>query len=76
MAGTLTTIAFLPQVIKTIKSKSAKDLSLTMFLVFCAGVMLWLIYGLLIWDLPIILANMVTLALASILLFCKLTFQE
>jgi MtN3 and saliva related transmembrane protein len=44
-AGGCTTIAFLPQVIKTWKSRSAKDLSLSMFSIFCLGVALWLVYG-------------------------------
>ena len=71
-AGSLTTIAFLPQVIKTWKSRSAKDLSLGMFSIFTLGVALWLAYGILINDLPVILANVVTLILASTLLFFKI----
>ena len=76
MAGGLTTVAFLPQVIKTWKSKSAKDLSLAMFFVFALGTLLWLIYGIIIQQLPIILANSITLALASVLLFFKLRFKD
>ena len=72
-AGTLTTIAFLPQVIKTWKSKSARDLSIVMFSVFCLGTLLWLIYGIIIQQLPIILANSVTLALAGLLIYFKLS---
>ncbi|MEJ7643626.1 MAG: SemiSWEET transporter [Chryseolinea sp.] len=75
-AGMLTTIAFLPQVIKTWKSRSAKDLSLGMFSMFCLGVVLWLAYGFLVWDIPVIAANMLTLMLASTLLFFKLRFKE
>lgn len=75
-AGFCTTIAFLPQVIKTWKSRSAKDLSLGMYTIFCTGVALWLAYGLLISDLPIILTNMATLILALSILFFKLTFRE
>lgn len=75
-AGFCTTIAFLPQVIKTWKSRSAKDLSLGMYTIFCTGVALWLTYGLLISDLPIILTNMATLVLALSILFFKLTFRE
>jgi MtN3 and saliva related transmembrane protein len=75
-AGSCTTIAFLPQVIKTWKSGSAKDLSLGMFSFFCFGVLLWLIYGIIIGDLPVILANLFTLALASSLLFFKLRYKE
>lgn len=75
-AGFLTTAAFLPQVIKTWKSRSAKDLSLGMFSLFCLGVLLWLVYGLMVKDIPVIAANMVTLMLASTLLFFKLRFKE
>ena len=75
-AGMLTTIAFLPQVIKTWKSRSAKDLSLGMFSLFCAGVVLWLTYGILMHDIPVIAANFMTLMLASTLLFFKLRFKE
>ncbi len=75
-AGMLTTIAFLPQVIKTWRSRSAKDLSLGMFSLFCLGVTMWLAYGILVQDLPVIAANMLTLMLASTLLFFKLRFKE
>lgn len=75
-AGMLTTIAFLPQVLKTWKSRSAKDLSLGMFSLFCLGVALWLAYGILVWDIPVIAANMLTLMLASTLLFFKLRFKD
>ena len=76
LAGGCTTIAFLPQVIKTWKSRSAKDLSLSMFSIFCIGVMLWLIYGIMVQDIPVIAANMLTLMLASTLLYFKLRFKE
>ena len=76
VAGLFTTIAFLPQVIKTWKSRSAKDLSLGMFSLFCLGVLLWLIYGIQVKDIPVIIANMVTLLLASSLLFFKLRFKD
>lgn len=75
-AGTLTTAAFLPQVIKTWKSRSAKDLSLGMFSLFCLGVMLWLVYGIMVRDIPVIAANLVTLMLASTLLVFKLRFKN
>ena len=75
-AGSCTTIAFLPQVIKTWKSRSAKDLSLGMFSFFCFGVLLWLIYGIFQRDVPVIGANLVTLMLASTLLFFKLRFKD
>lgn len=76
VAGGCTTIAFLPQVLKTWKSRSAKDLSLGMFSFFCFGVLLWLIYGIMVNDIPVIAANGMTLMLASTLLFFKLRFKE
>ncbi len=69
VAAALTTFAFLPQAIKTWKTKSTDDLSPAMFGLLCAGILLWLIYGLLINDLPIILANAVTLVLACSILY-------
>jgi MtN3 and saliva related transmembrane protein len=74
-AGFLTTIAFVPQVLKTWKSKSASDLSLGMFLVFSLGVFCWLIYGILLAKTPMIFWNMVTLILALALLVMKLKFD-
>lgn len=75
-AGSLTTAAFFPQVLKTWKSRSAKDLSLGMFSLFCLGVLLWLVYGVMVRDVPVIAANLLTLMLASTLLFFKLRFRE
>lgn len=76
LAGSLTTVAFLPQAVKTWRTRSAKDLSLNMFLIFCLGVVLWLAYGILRSDLPIILSNFLTLLLASTILFFKLRYKE
>ncbi|AUC62403.1 MtN3 and saliva-related transmembrane protein [Cyanobacterium sp. HL-69] len=75
MAGTLTTISFLPQALKTWRSKSAKDISLAMFLCFCIGVILWIIYGFFVKDIPVLLTNLVTLILAGSILFFKLKFK-
>ena len=75
LAGTLTTIAFLPQVIKTWKTKSTKDISLGMFLTFCTGVLLWIIYGILVKDIPVVIANIATLSLASTILWFKLKYK-
>lgn len=60
-AGTLTTVAFIPQLAKAWKSKSTGDLSWGMVMIFSTGVLLWLIYGIWIDSLPVILANAVTL---------------
>jgi len=76
VAGGFTTLAFVPQVIKTYKSRSAKDLSLGMFSIFFAGVALWLVYGLLKQDVPVIMANLVTLVLAFTLIVFKFRFRN
>jgi len=75
LAGGLTTIAFIPQVVKTWKTRSAEDISLFMFLLFSCGVLLWLIYGVLLHALPIILANGITLALSTSILAMKVRFM-
>lgn len=72
VAGFLTTLAFLPQVIRTWKTRSTKDISLAMFITFCTGVFFWCIYGFLLKSLPIIITNVVTLLLSGIILFLKL----
>ncbi len=74
-AGTLTTVAFVPQVVKTWRSRSADDLSLSMFLIFSLGVALWFAYGLVTGALPVILANAVTLVLALAILGMKFLFR-
>lgn len=75
LAGTLTTIAFWPQLLKTWKSKSAKDVSLGMLVTFCTGVFLWLVYGIFIHSVPLILANLVTFVLAMGILILKLRYE-
>jgi len=73
LAGTCTTLAFVPQVIRTWRTGSAHDLSLGMLLVFNLGVGLWLVYGLALGAAPIVAANAVTLPLSGLLLVLKLT---
>ncbi len=75
MAGTLTTLAFVPQVLKAWRTRSVTDLSLGTFTMFASGVFLWLIYGLAIGSLSIILANVVTFVLAMALVLMKLFFK-
>lgn len=75
LAGILTTISFIPQVLKTWKSGSAEDISLFMFVLFSTGVLLWLIYGAGIGSLPIIIANGITLVLSLAILSMKLRFM-
>jgi MtN3 and saliva related transmembrane protein len=72
VAGILTTVAFVPQVIKTWRSHSTHDISLSMFAIFTAGVFAWLLYGIMIEDLPIVVANTVTLVLAGSILVMKI----
>ena len=74
-AGVLTTLSFLPQVIKAWKSRSTRDISLGMFAVFCTGVFLWVVYGFLVGDVPVIVANVVTFILAGTILGLKLTYR-
>jgi MtN3 and saliva related transmembrane protein len=72
VAATLTTVSFLPQVVKTWKTKRTKDISLPMYITFAVGVFLWLIYGLILNSPPIIAANIVTLILSSCILILKI----
>ena len=72
VAGFLTTVAFAPQVWGVWKTRSTRDISLTMYLVFTSGVAFWLAYGLLLGAWPIIVANSVTLALTGTVLALKL----
>ena len=76
VAAVCTTVAFVPQVVKTYKSKSAESLSLGMFLFFTSGVVLWLVYGFMINEYPIIVANLFTLVLAVILIYFKLRYKN
>lgn len=76
LAGSLTTISFMPQVIKIWRSKSAKDISLGMFITFCSGVFLWIVYGIIVQDLPLVATNLATLILASIILLLKLKYDN
>lgn len=74
LAGALTTIAFIPQVWRIWKTRSARDLSLPMYLIFTSGVALWFVYGLALGVLPIIASNGITLLLAGTVLAMKLRF--
>ncbi len=76
LAGTLTTIAFIPQLQQTWRTRSAQDVSLGMLLTFIIGVFLWLVYGLLLGALPIILANLVTLVLTLAILILKVRYRS
>jgi len=75
-AGTLTTVSFVPQVLKAWQSKRCHDLSWGMLITFSAGVVLWLAYGLLLWAAPIILANAVTLSLLLTIATLKVRYRD
>lgn len=75
IAAVLTTLSFLPQALKAWRSRSAGDVSLLMLLLFLAGVLLWLCYGLALGSLPLILANAVTAVLILAILAAKLRFR-
>ena len=72
VAAALTTSAFIPQVYKIYKEKSAVGISLTMYLIFSVGLSLWLLYGYLVGSISIVIANGVTLILAAIIIYYKL----
>ncbi len=67
-----TTVCLIPQVIQIHKTKQTRDLSLGMYVIFLIGIALWLIYGVAIQDLPLMLANGVTLPLAVYILIMKI----
>jgi MtN3 and saliva related transmembrane protein len=75
IAGALTTVAFIPQVVKIWKSKHTLDISLGMFSIFSVGVFLWLLYGLQLGALPIVLSNGITLVLSLTILVFKLRYK-
>ena len=75
MAGTITSITFLPQVIRIWKTKSAKDLSMLMMIMLIGGTTLWFSYGLMIKDAAIIYTNSMVLAMSLIMMFFKLKYK-
>ena len=75
-AGALTTVSLLPQVIRICKSRSARDISPVMFIIFSIGIALWIIYGVAIDSLPVIAANSVSLVLGLVILWLKLRFRH
>lgn len=73
-AAVLTTASFLPQAIKTIRSRDTRGISLAMYVIFTVGVAFWLAYGIAVNSGPMILANTVTLGLAGTVLALKLRY--
>ena len=76
MAGTLTTVSFVPQVIRSYTTRSTHDISFKMLILFGAGMLLWTIYGIWINSLPIIAANMITFALVAVLVAMKVHYNK
>lgn len=72
VAAALTTFAFIPQVVYCWKTRDTRSISLGMYACFCLGVLLWLVYGLMEQQWPVVAANAVTLVLASSILYLKL----
>ena len=76
ISATITTIAFLPQIIKTFKTKSAKDVSVGMFVLFTTGVFLWIIYGILTNTMPVLIANAVIFCLSLTQIVLKIKYDK
>jgi len=76
IAGTLTTVSFVPQVLKTFRTKRCDDLSFGMLSAYASGVCLWLVYGIFLWSAPIIVANLVTLCLLVPLVVMKIRYRR
>ena len=76
IAAVLTTAAFLPQLIKTLKTKKADDVSLVTLIMFIIGVLCWIIYGYKISSIPILSANLITLILNLLILISKIYFSK
>tara|TARA_B100001248_G_scaffold224108_1_gene181162 strand:+ start:591 stop:848 length:258 start_codon:yes stop_codon:yes gene_type:complete len=75
-AAILTTAAFLPQLIKALKTKKVDDVSLTTLIMFIIGVLSWIIYGYSIASIPILIANLITLVLNLLILISKIYFSK
>ena len=75
VAATLTTLAFVPQALKTIRSKDTRSISLGMYVVFTIGIAFWLVYGIVLNSIPMILSNIVTFVLSATILAMKLKYK-
>lgn len=75
LAACCTTFSFLPQAIKTIREKDTSGISAAMYSIFTTGTILWLAYGLMTNNLPIILANAITSILAAVILVYKFRYR-
>ena len=75
-AGAITSLTFLPQVVKTWKEKSAKDVSLMMFIIAAINEVMWIVYGALLDNWVIILTNAIVLSMSLIMIFLKLRYNR
>jgi MtN3 and saliva related transmembrane protein len=75
LAGTLTTLSFLPQLLKAWKSRSTHDISSGMLALFSVGLVLWIVYGVIVADVPVIAANAVTLVFVGLIAALKLRYR-
>jgi len=75
IAAVCTTVAFLPQAVKVVKTRHTKDIALGMYVILLFGICLWLIYGILLHRWPIIISNAITFVLAVIILIYKLIYK-
>ena len=75
-AGFITSLTFLPQVIKTWKERSARDISLMMFIIAAVNEALWIVYGILLDNMVIILTNVTVLSMALIMIYLKLRYNK
>ena len=76
VAATLTTASFVPQAWLTFRTRDVRGISLAMYSVFTLGIALWLVYGLFIEAWPVVIANVVTFALAAAILTMKLSMER
>ncbi len=76
VAGACTTFSFVPQVVRIWKTRSAEDVSLAMYFIFCSGVVLWIFYGFSKGAVSIIFSNVLTLLLAASILVMKFLFRK
>ena len=76
IAGTLTSIAAIPQLVKTLRTRHARDISIWQPLLLAVGIALWLVYGMLIHDTPLILSNIIPLICNIMLTILKLRYRN
>ncbi|MFH1836826.1 MAG: SemiSWEET transporter [Candidatus Omnitrophota bacterium] len=76
IAGSMTTLSFLPQIIKIVKTRCVRDISLCMYIMLATGIFLWLVYGTLIKELPVILANSIAFVLCFFVIIAKIKYDN